>query len=30
MEGLHADLAAGAQGHEPTPEPLAAAHAALP
>ena len=30
MEGLHADLAAGTQGDEPTPEPLTAAHAALP
>jgi hypothetical protein len=30
MECRHADLAAGAQGHEPPPEPLAAEQAALP
>jgi hypothetical protein len=30
MAHLQADLAAVAQGHEPTPEPLEAAHAALP
>jgi hypothetical protein len=30
MERLHADLATVAQGHEPTPEPLAAERAALP
>jgi hypothetical protein len=30
MECLHADLAAVVQGHEPTPEPLAAEQAALP
>ena len=30
MEHLHADLASVAQGHEPTPEPLTAARAALP
>lgn len=30
MEHLHADLATVAQGHEPTPEPLAAEHTALP
>src|SRR5919109_4170225 len=30
MEHLQADLAAGAQGHEPMPEPLTAERAALP